>query len=148
MHFDTIRCATILLRRVPTISHSQERNHCEISDRHDIPNMNQSKEPMNKKHARKKQSMYTHHIGFASADSSLLNASQGVKYAGPLNIGSGIQTSTYVYHGEAVLRIEGYTYFRPLKLVMILLYSRGLQNVWLQIVSLYLPYDPNLLKEI
>ena len=55
--------------------------------------MNQSKEPMNKKHARKKQSMYTHHIGFASADSSLLNASQGVKYAGPLNIGSRIFTS-------------------------------------------------------
>ena len=56
--------------------------------------MNQSKEPMNKKHARKKQSMYTHHIGFASADSSLLNASQGVKYVGPLNIGSRIYTST------------------------------------------------------
>ena len=53
MHFDTMRCATILLRRVPTISHSQERNHCEISDRYDIPNMNQSKETMNKKHARR-----------------------------------------------------------------------------------------------
>ena len=64
--------------------------------------MNQSKEPMNKKHARKKQAMYTYHISFASADSSLLKASQGVKYEGPLNIGTFKNTDKYV-HGVRLI---------------------------------------------